>query len=110
MADVTDIFCEAIDSVYLEGNLNSYDMQFILSVCENDHIITILSGSKIKGLERGWFGNLNCNTKKAFDVECEEIENINPIHCIKDVVLKEIQIESEGIECPTYFTYVFLKI
>ena len=111
MTDITNVFCRTIDNVYLEGNLNNYDMLFVIGVIEDDEAVRVQSASKIKGLERGWFGNLNCKTNKAFEpYDGKILENVNPIHCIKDVVLQKIQIENESREYPTYFTYVFLKI
>jgi hypothetical protein len=86
-------------------------MRFVIGIIENDETVRVQSVTKIKGLERGWFGNLNCKANRAFEpYDDKALENVNPIHCIKDVVLKEIQIENEGKEYPTYFTYVFLKI
>lgn len=110
MQNGTDIICYNINEIHLINDLNPYRMRYITGVIEYDNEVVVKHCTKIVGLERGWFGNLNCNTRESMDIDMNETENINPIHCIKDVVLKEIQIDNEGIDSATYFNYVFKKI
>ena len=106
---MTDIFCYNIHEIYLENDLEPCHMKYVISVTEYDSEVVVTSASKIIGLKRGWFGTLNCKTNKGVNIDMDEIKDINPIHCIKDVVFKEVQIDSE-INNTTQFKYVFTKI
>lgn len=89
-----------------------YAIPCVISVNEYDSEVEVCSATKTEGLERGWVGDLKFKTDRAVNIGLEdykEIENPNPVHCIKDVVLKQIKINNDGKEYPTYFTYVFLK-
>lgn len=112
-----EIIYKEIEKVIFKSTSNAYTMHYIAGVDEDNNIIKINSVAKIDGLERGCFGNLCYEAKKAVELSNATVEKVHNdgnketvvICCIKDVVLKQIEINSET-ENATYFTYVFVRI
>jgi hypothetical protein len=107
-SNIVEVSCTRRSNNYPCG----YVMRYIISVNEYDSEVEVRSATKIEGFERGWVGDLKFKTDGVLDIGLEgykKIENPNPVHCIKDVVLKQIKINNDGKDYGTDFTYVFLK-